>query len=84
MSKVKNQEGFINFDEILHETDAFMVSHGDLGMENFCEEDLPNTMMVILTVYTFLWGRLYLALSGVERGAMNHNGNNEALGTILN
>ncbi|KAF2297719.1 hypothetical protein GH714_002431 [Hevea brasiliensis] len=25
-----------------------------------------NTMLVVLTVYTFLWGRLYLALSGVE------------------
>ncbi|XWS12648.1 hypothetical protein CRYUN_Cryun37aG0108100 [Craigia yunnanensis] len=43
-----------------------------------------NTMMVILTVYTFLWGRLYLALSGVERAAMSHSVSNEALGTILN
>ncbi|KAJ4836128.1 Callose synthase 11 [Turnera subulata] len=43
-----------------------------------------NTMMVVLTVYTFLWGRLYLALSGVERYAKDHGGNNKALGTILN
>ncbi|KAG4110611.1 hypothetical protein ERO13_D13G058975v2 [Gossypium hirsutum] len=33
MSKVENQEGVINFDEILRETDAFMVTRGDLGME---------------------------------------------------
>ncbi|CAM0901725.1 unnamed protein product [Alopecurus aequalis] len=33
MSKVENQEGIVNFDEILRETDAFMVARGDLGME---------------------------------------------------
>ncbi|EEF44433.1 callose synthase 12 [Ricinus communis] len=44
-----------------------------------------NTMMVILTVYAFLWGRLYFALSGVEASAMaNNNSNNKALGAILN
>ncbi|KAK6283788.1 hypothetical protein POUND7_002740 [Theobroma cacao] len=43
-----------------------------------------NTMMVVLTVYTFLWGRLYLALSGVEKEAKNKSISNEALGTILN
>ncbi|KAI3456263.1 hypothetical protein Pfo_012926 [Paulownia fortunei] len=42
-----------------------------------------NTMMVVIMVYTFLWGRLYLALSGVERYARNAN-NNKALGAILN
>ncbi|KAI4363838.1 hypothetical protein MLD38_020005 [Melastoma candidum] len=42
-----------------------------------------NTMMVILTVYTFLWGRLYLALSGIE-AAVADSSNNWALGTILN
>ncbi|KAK3404710.1 hypothetical protein EUGRSUZ_K01028 [Eucalyptus grandis] len=41
-----------------------------------------NTMLVILTVYTFLWGRLYLALSGVEAAATSSD--NRALGTILN
>ncbi|KAJ6379271.1 hypothetical protein OIU76_015981 [Salix suchowensis] len=44
-----------------------------------------NTMMVILTVYAFLWGRLYLALSGVEGSALaSKSGNNKALGAILN
>lgn len=42
-----------------------------------------NSMMVVLTVYTLLWGRLYLALSGVERAAKKSS-NNVALGTILN
>lgn len=47
-----------------------------------------NTMMVILTVYGFLWARLYLALSGVENAALSRKENgsldNKALGTILN
>nr|KJB77266.1 hypothetical protein B456_012G128700 [Gossypium raimondii] len=44
-----------------------------------------NTLMVILTVYAFLWGRLYLALSGVEIAALaSNNNNNKALSAILN
>lgn len=47
-----------------------------------------NTMMVILTVYSFLWARLYLALSGVEQAIINKSidgtSNNAALGTIIN
>ncbi|GLC37228.1 hypothetical protein PLESTB_000993700 [Pleodorina starrii] len=33
ISKVENQEGIQNFDDILHKTDAVMVARGDLGME---------------------------------------------------
>ncbi|KAA3487421.1 pyruvate kinase, cytosolic isozyme-like [Gossypium australe] len=33
MSKVENQEGVTNFDDILANSDAFMVARGDLGME---------------------------------------------------
>ncbi|XP_057544238.1 callose synthase 11-like [Amaranthus tricolor] len=43
-----------------------------------------NTMMVVLSVYTFLWGRLYLALSGVEEHAVKNSSNNAALGAIVN
>lgn len=43
-----------------------------------------NTMMIVLTVYAFLWGRLYLALSGVEGSATSKTNNNRALATILN
>ncbi|XP_057764492.1 callose synthase 11-like [Salvia miltiorrhiza] len=42
-----------------------------------------NNMMVVIMVYTFLWGRLYLALSGVEEYATNSE-NNKALGAIIN
>ncbi|KAL9662235.1 hypothetical protein QQ045_027067 [Rhodiola kirilowii] len=43
-----------------------------------------NTMMVVMTVYAFLWGRLYLALSGVEDAAASNSSSNKALATILN
>ncbi|KAI3728660.1 hypothetical protein L6452_17299 [Arctium lappa] len=43
-----------------------------------------NTMMISLTVYAFLWGRLYLALSGVENSVADNANTNNALGTILN
>ncbi|KAD3069276.1 hypothetical protein R6Q59_016683 [Mikania micrantha] len=43
-----------------------------------------NTMIMILMVYTFLWGRLYLALSGVEGAALDNTRFNKAFGAVLN
>lgn len=43
-----------------------------------------NTMLVVLTVYAFLWGRLYLAMSGIEASISGAASNNAALGSILN
>lgn len=44
-----------------------------------------NTMMVVFTVYAFLWGRIYLCLSGIETSiAADNSSNNKALAAILN
>ncbi|MQL80835.1 hypothetical protein Taro_013296 [Colocasia esculenta] len=45
-----------------------------------------NTMMVILTVYAFVWGRIYMALSGLEEAfkRSSQTSSNRALGSILN
>ncbi|KAK1388894.1 1,3-beta-glucan synthase [Heracleum sosnowskyi] len=43
-----------------------------------------NSLIIIFTVYSFLWGRLYLALSGVEKALKDDVANNTAFGTILN
>ncbi|KAG9130299.1 hypothetical protein Leryth_004210 [Lithospermum erythrorhizon] len=42
-----------------------------------------NNMVIVMMVYAYLWGRLYLALSGVEDNAKD-NANNTALGSIMN
>eukprot|EP01018_Ginkgo_biloba_P024102 Gb_37962 [translate_table: standard] len=45
-----------------------------------------NTMLVVLTVYAFLWGRVYLTLSGLEAAILGtaDTTNNKALGAALN
>ncbi|KAI6697332.1 hypothetical protein NL676_017451 [Syzygium grande] len=43
-----------------------------------------NTTMVILAVYAFLWGRLYLCPNGLEGAAASSSNDSKALGTMLN
>ncbi|PKI69449.1 hypothetical protein CRG98_010152 [Punica granatum] len=43
-----------------------------------------NSLLLVLTVYAFLWGRLYLALSGVEKAVKDRSNDIKSLQVILN